>query len=132
MEAICCVGATNERAMWIIMDKCVLLILMMDAIHRKLYFKVVAFYQNLIHKGEEEDLARDTTNKWAAKKTKVSMVSIFELVFFLIVIVLLNSYAFCFSLIIIYIIKYEQVLESAQVCFLLVESDQMSSIYAWP
>ena len=47
--------------------KCVL---MTDAMHRKLYFKTVVYYQNLVDKGEEEHLARDNTSKWAAKSNK--------------------------------------------------------------
>ena len=38
--------------------------------HRKLYLKTVAYYKNLIDKGEEEHLARDNTSKWAAKSNK--------------------------------------------------------------
>ena len=44
--------------------KCVL---MTDRNHKMLYSNAVAYYQNLINKGEAVDLARDTTNKWAAR-----------------------------------------------------------------
>ena len=43
--------------------KCVL---MTDKEHRILYSRAGAYYQQLINKGEEVNLARDNTNKWAA------------------------------------------------------------------
>ena len=79
--------------------KCVL---MTDKKHKQLYFKAVAFYKNLIKKGEEVDLARDNTNKWAATKNQGINGKYFlcwcSYSFYLIIIVLLNSYSFCSSL----------------------------------
>ena len=39
---------------------------MTDKEHRLLYSRAGAYYQQLINKGEEVNLARDNTNKWAA------------------------------------------------------------------
>ena len=79
--------------------KCVL---MTDKKHKQLYFKAVAFYKNLIKKGEEVDLARDNTNKWAATKNQGINGKYFlcwcSYSFYLIIVVLLNSYSFCSSL----------------------------------
>ena len=73
--------------------KCVL---MTDKNHRILYTRAGAFYQNLINKGEEVDLARDNTNKWAATNNQDINGKYFlcwcSYSFYLIIIVLLNSY----------------------------------------
>ena len=45
-------------------------VLMTDKEHRDHYWMAVAHYNKLIEEGEEEQLAKDKTNKWAVVSNK--------------------------------------------------------------